>query len=392
MPTLRLTVVRQLAPFLLLATGSLYACGAESGPSKGPQEPQAVTVISAGRGTAQRNLELPGTVHPFEEAVIYPRAGGYLKRWYVDIGDQVKAGQVMAEIDTPDLDQQLAESQQRLAQAEANLKLAGITAERYRGLRSQDAVSAQEVDERSSDLDAKTAIYRAAKADVARLTEVSAFKSVRAPFSGIVGARNLEKTARGALIDAGSRQPDGWLYKINLINPLRVYISVPQAYMTMVRKGTESEIRIREFPGRTFKGTVSRTSQTLDPASRTLLTEVQIPNPKGELYPGLYAEATLRLAESIAPVTLPGSAVLTGSAGARVAVVDDRGRVSIRKVTLGRDLGKVVEILEGVREGERVIASPGDTLADGSMVRVAGGQSGTPPQAGPTTPRVAKQP
>ena len=214
-------------------------------------------------------------------------------------------------------------------------------------------------------------MYRGVKAEIDRLRDFATFKHVRAPFAGVVGARNLEKTARGALLDAGSRQPEAWLYKINLVDPLRVYVAVPQTYMTLIRKGTESEIAIREFPGRVYKGTVSRTSQSLDPASRTLLTEVQIPNPKGQLYPGLYANVKLLLTDEVAPVVVPGSAVLTGAGVSRVAVVDEHSRVSLRKVVLGRDLGKVVEILEGLKEGERVIASPGDTLADGTQVRLA---------------------
>ena len=335
------------------------------------QEVPVVTAVKASRGSPERVLRLPGTVHAFEEAVIFPRVSGYLKRWLVDIGDQVKAGQVIAEVDTPELDLQLAEAQQHLAQAEANLQLARVTAERYRSLREQDAVSAQEVDEHSSDLEAKTAMYRGVKAEIDRLRDFVTFKHVRAPFAGVVGARNLEKTARGALLDAGSRQPEAWLYKINLVDPLRVYVAVPQTYMTLIRKGTESEIAIREFPGRVYKGTVSRTSQSLDPASRTLLTEVQIPNPKGQLYPGLYANVKLLLTDEVAPVVVPGSAVLTGAGVSRVAVVDEHSRVSLRKVVLGRDLGKVVEILEGLKEGERVIASPGDTLADGTQVRLA---------------------
>ncbi len=374
---------------LVPAIGMSWSCVA--GSAGFVQEPPLVTAVKASRGVPERTLRLPGTVHPFEEAVIFPRVSGYLKRWLVDIGDQVKAGQVIAEVDTPELDQQLAEAQQRLAQAEANLQLARVTAERYRSLRAQDAVSAQEVDEHSSDLEAKTAMFRGVKAEIERLRDFAAFKHVRAPFAGVVGARNLEKTARGALLDAGSRDAAAWLYKINLIDPLRVYVAVPQTYMTLIRKGTDSEIEIREFPGRVYKGTVSRTSQTLDAASRTLLTEVQIPNPKGQLYPGLYANVKFVLTDEIAPVVVPGSAVLSSSGAARVAVVDERGHVSMRKVVLGRDLGKVVEIIEGVKEGERVISNPGDTLADGAPVRLVNEGGRPPAPAVPSSVNKAKQ-
>lgn len=357
----------------------------------GTAEPPTVSVVAVTRAPSDKVLSLPGSVHAFEEAVIYARVTGYLKRWLVDIGEHVKAGQVLAEIDTPDLDQQLAEARQRVEQSAANLQLAQSTADRYRKLLLQQAVSPQEVDERVSDLQAKRAMYEGARANVERLRELAAFKLVRAPFSGVIGARNLEKTARGALIDSGNRQADGWLYRINLIDPLRVRVAVPQTYVALVHKGGDAQVSIREFPGRIVKGSVARTAETLDAASHTLLTEVFVPNPKGDLFPGLYADVKLSLSASQAPLVIPGAALLTGAGGARVAVLDDKGFIRMRKVRTGRDLGKVVEVLAGLSEGDRVIASPSDNWADGTRARLApstGAPASSPAKAQPG-PRLA---
>ncbi|HZP92069.1 MAG TPA: efflux RND transporter periplasmic adaptor subunit [Burkholderiales bacterium] len=329
-----------------------------------------VSVTVAQRGKPEQELDLPGNIIAFEEAPIYARVNGYVKSWRADIGDKVKAGQLLAEIETPELDQQLRQAEENLGQVKAKLNLARITAERYKSLLKDDAVSQQEVDQWAADYEARKADYAAALAEVSRLRELKSFQKVYAPFAGTIGERNLAKAARGALIDAGSREASGWLYKLYQTDPLRIYISVPQNYMPLIKQGISAAILVREYPDRKFTGKVTRTSETLDPSSRTLLTEVQVRNQDGALRPGMYATIQFKLVEPAPPIVVPGLAVLTGGDGPHVAVVDDRGVVHLRKVQLGRDFGKTVEVLSGVAEGERLVMSPSDILQDGTKVRI----------------------
>lgn len=350
-----------------------------------PVAEPTVSIAVAQRGKADQQLELPGNIKAFEEAPIYARVSGYVKSWRADIGDKVKAGQLLAEIETPELDQQLRQAEENLGQVKAKLNLARITAERYTALLKDDAVSQQEVDQWAADYEARKADYAAAQAEVSRLRELKSFQKVYAPFSGTIGARNLDKAARGALIDAGSRDASGWLYKLYQTDPLRIYISVPQNYMPLIKQGISAAILVREYPDRKFGGKVTRTSETLDPSSRTLLTEVQVRNLDGALRPGMYATIQFKLVQPEPPIIVPGLAVLSGGEGSRVAVVDERGIVHMRKVQLGRDFGKSVEVLSGVSQGERLVMSPSDILQDGTKVRIAD-------QNPPSLPAMAKTP
>jgi membrane fusion protein, multidrug efflux system len=389
-----------VAVVLIITGGGFFLTRSEASKTKPAEIASSVptvNVIVAHRGKAEQEVVIPGSVKAFEEAPIYARVAGFVKKWYVDIGDSVKAGQLLAEIETPELDIQLQQSEEILGQVRAKLNLARITAERYQGLLKDQAVSEQEVDERVAEFQARKADYAAAQSETRRLKEMKSFQKVYAPFNGKVGSRNLDKAARGALIDAGSRDPGGWLYKIYQVDVLRVFVAVPQNYVPMIREGGTADVLVTEFPDRVFPGKVTRKSSTMDPSSLTLLTEVQVPNKDGKLYPGMYAKVGFRMSDPTPPIVVPGAAVISGGEGPRVAVVDDKGMVSIRKVQLGRDLGKTIEIVSGCAEGERLVMNPSDTLHDGSKVvavaladsRDAGAQPAAPaPAAGavPSTP------
>jgi len=328
---------------------------------------RAVTVTNATRLASSVQLALPGDVRAFEETKIYARADGYLLKWNSEIGAKVEAGQVLAEIDTPELDQELNQSRAALAQAQANIMLARSSAERWQGLIKDRAVSQQEVDEKTSALAAREADVKAAEAAVARLEKLSSFKEVRAPFAGTITRRHVDT---GALIRAGGNASA--LFELAQMDTLRVQVNVPQAYLRDIAIGAPVAIGVAEYPGRTFNGKVVRTSGAFDMATRTMLTEIEVPNRNGELFPGIHVDVQLSLAQANPPIIVPATAVIVRSEGLQVATVDDSDAIRLQKVQVGRDFGKTVEIVSGLSDGARVVTNPTDTLVEGSLVRIAG--------------------
>jgi RND family efflux transporter MFP subunit len=325
-----------------------------------------VVLIKAKSGPKTEDVVLPGTVQAVLDAPIYARTSGYVKAWYTDIGAQVTKGQLLAEIDTPEVDEQLRQAQADLNTAEANGRLAESTAKRWEALVRTDSVSKQENDEKAADAAAKNAAVAAARANVARLQQLEGFKRVVAPFDGIVTAR---KTDIGALINAGSGiGPE--LFHVADTSKLRIYVQVPQAYVPMVKTGMTANLRFIEFPGRDFPATVSTTAEAMDPTARTLLVELQVDNAKHELLPGGYTEVHLAVAPPDSAVRLPVNTLLFRAEGLRVAKVDGNSRVNLAHVALGRDFGTEVEVLTGVAPDEQIVINPPDSLREGQEVRV----------------------
>jgi len=313
-------------------------------------------------------------VRPFVEAPIYARASGYLKRWLVDLGGTVEAGQLLAEIDSPELNQELARARAELAQAEAALALARVTATRWADLLKTASVSEQETAEKQSDLALKSATVDGARANVHRLEELQSFERVTAPFAGVITAR---RTDVGELVAAaGGRE----LFRLAQTGTLRVYVRVPQTAARAVKLGQIAELTIPELPGRIVPAKVVRTSGAMDPSSRTLLTELEVDNAKGEILAGSYAQVRFPNAQSEAVLTLPSNTLLFRAEGLQVGVVGADGTVALRGVTLGRDFGATVEVLAGVGPADRVIVNPADSLLNGARVRLASPPAGTAPK------------
>jgi len=331
---------------------------------------RTVTVTNATRLASSVQLALPGDVRAFEETKIYARADGYLLERNSDIGAKVEAGQVLAEIDTPELDQELNQSRAALAQAQANLVLARSSAERWQRLLKDRAVSQQEVDEKTSALAAREADVKAAEAAVARLEKLSSFKEVRAPFAGTITRRHVDT---GALIRAGGNASA--LFDLAQTDTLRVQVNVPQAYLRDIAIGSTVAIAVAEYPGRAFPGKVLRTSGAFDATTRTMLTEIEVPNRNGELFPGIHVDVQLTLAQANPPIVVPARAVIIRGEGLQVAEVDDANAIRLQKVQAGRDLGRTVEIVSGLSDGARIVTNPTDTLVEGMPVRIAGTQT-----------------
>lgn len=327
-----------------------------------------VSVIAPERGAPGQEIVLPGTLRAFTDAPIYARTAGYLKRRTVDIGAHVRAGQLLAEIDTPEIDQQLQQARADLATADANLKLAETTAARYRALIARDVVSRQDLDSASSNEAAKRATVESARANVKRLEQLQAFRRIEAPFDGVITARNTEI---GALIDSGGAARE--LFHIAAMSRLRVFVSVPELYSRAARPGLAAELELKEFPGRRFPATLVRTANAIDLSTRTLLTEFDVDNRRGELLPGAYAEVHARLPSAAGALRLPTSTLMFRAEGLRVAILEGANRAALVPVTLGRDDGSSVEIVSGLSGGERVIDNPPDSLETGQEVRVAAG-------------------
>ncbi|MDI3260001.1 MAG: efflux RND transporter periplasmic adaptor subunit [Sinobacteraceae bacterium] len=325
-----------------------------------------VAVTHASPPAQNEALILPGNVQAWYDAPIYARTSGYLKRWYVDIGTRVKAGQLLAEIDTPEVDQQLRQAQADLATAQANDRLAQITAERYRALLATDSVSKQDADNALGDAAAKKALVASAQANVARLRELERFKRIVAPFDGVVTARNVDI---GDLIDAGSGNARE-LFHIADTRRLRVYVQVPQAQVPQLQPGMEAELHFTEYPGKTYPAKLVNMASAIDPAARTMLVELQTDNAHGELLPGAYAEVHFHLAPVAGSLRLASNTLLFRPAGMQVATVDHDDRVRLKTLTLGRDFGTTVEVLAGLSPEDRVIVNPPDAIADGERVTV----------------------
>jgi RND family efflux transporter MFP subunit len=323
-----------------------------------------VNVISPTPSKSDLGTPLPAEVQAFVQATIHARASGYLKNWFADIGDHVTNGQALAEIDTPELDQQLAQAKAELDQAQAALDLAKITADRWTELLKTASVSEQETAEKKADQVLKQANVEAARANLQRLENLKNFDRVTAPFAGTITARN---TDIGQLITAGSG-PE--LFRLAQTDPLRVYVRVPQPFVHALAPGQKAELTLTELPGRIFTAEVTRTAGAVDPVSRTLQVELQLPNPRAEIFAGSYAQ--VRFNEAAAPngLTISDNALIFRAQGMQVAVVGAQGRVSLHSVKLGRDFGNTVEVLDGLKIGDRVINNPPDSIADGMTVQV----------------------
>lgn len=343
--------------------------------------------VTHGSGTSQ--LTLPGTIQAVTEAPILARADGYLKRRLVDIGDHVKFGQVLAEIDAPELDQQsrqaaaavdqaqaaLEQSEANLEQGKANRELARITAERWATLTQRGLAARQDSDQYQAQLAAQNANVQAlekavaaqrsnvaaAKANLVRLQELQNYSIVKAPFDGVITVRNVDV---GALVSTGNTL----LYRIAQIEKLRTYVNVPQSSANAIHAGQQAVLTVSNFPGRTFHGTVTRTANALDPSSRTMLVDVDVPNGDRALFPGMYADVDLSGSRSNPPLVLPATTILFRTDGAQVAIVQPDGTVHLQKVTIGRDYGDRVEVLQGLSEGVEIIAAPGDSAREGARI------------------------
>jgi RND family efflux transporter MFP subunit len=309
---------------------------------------------------------LPGNTQAFTDTPIYARTNGYLKHWYFDIGARVKAGQLLADIETPEVDQQLQQAQADLATAQANYQLSQSTAARWQFLLKSDSVSKQETDEKIGDLNAKKAMLDSAASNVRRLQEMQGFQRIYAPFSGIVTARNVDI---GALIAAGSGGVGRELFHLASINILRVYVSVPEVYDRAAKAGAMGTLTLDEFPGRVFHGKIVRNSNAIDMASHTLLVEVDVDNPTGELLPGAYVSVHLKLPSEVRAVTIPSNALLFRQEGLRTAIVRN-GRTELVPIKIGRDFGKAVEVVDGLKADEPVILNPADSIISGTPVHV----------------------
>jgi RND family efflux transporter MFP subunit len=307
---------------------------------------------------------LPGQTEAYTDAPIFAQTSGYLKNWYFDIGAKVKAGDVLAEIDTPEVDQELAQAQAQLKVAQAALNLAEVTYRRSQDLYKRNVIAAEDFDTAADTYRENQAMIMADQANINQLEALEAFKIIRAPFNGVVTARN---TDIGDYIASGSGSQ---LFRMQQISPLRVYVNVPQAFADLVKIGNKAELTLEEFPGRKFLGHVTETAKAIDPTSRTLLTELQVPNETGELLPGAYALITLQVDDNSGILTIPSNALLFRSEGTAVGVVDANGQAEIRKITTNVNLGDKLEISQGLSETDQVILNPSDSLANGTPVKI----------------------
>ena len=325
-----------------------------------------VSVVHPEKVSTTTSVELPGQTQAYTDAPIFAQTSGYLKAWYFDIGAKVKAGDVLAEIDTPEVDQELAQAQAQLKVAQAALNLSQVTFQRMQDLFNRKIIAAEDFDTAADTNQENQATVVADQANVNQLEALEAFKTIKAPFDGIVTARDIDI---GASVAAGSGTQ---LFRVARISPLRVYVNVPQAVAQLVKPGAEADLSLSEFPVRTFSGQVTNTAVAIDPVSRALLVELQIPNESGELLPGAYAQVTLKLTGETGFYTIPASELLFRAEGSAVGVVHPDGKVEIRKITIKLNSGNTLQISEGLSEADQVIVNPSDSLADGMMVNVLG--------------------
>jgi RND family efflux transporter MFP subunit len=335
-----------------------------------------VTTTTAEPSAAGEELILPGAVQAFIEAPIYARTSGYLKSWETDIGSRVAKGQLLAQIETPEVDQQLTQAQADLATARANENLSKSTNVRWQGLLATQSVSKQDADEKAGDAAAKKAAADSAAANVARLRDLESFKRVVAPFTGVITARNTDV---GALINAG-QSAGTELFRIADTHKLRIYVRVPEPFASVTQPGLEAALHFTEYAERSFPAKIVRTSNSLDPALRTLQVELELDNAKGEIFPGAYAEVHFKLPANAETLRLPAKTVLFRAAGLQVATLDAQQRVKLKSIVQGRDFGNSIEVLSGLAPHERVVLNPPDSIADGVQVRIAapdGAQTGS---------------
>jgi RND family efflux transporter MFP subunit len=316
---------------------------------------------------AQEDLVLPGTLQAYVESPIYARTNGYLQKWYHDIGTRVPKGELLADIDTPEVDQQLSQARADLNTSQANANLSKITATRYQDLIKTDGVSKQEVDNAVGDYEAKAATVKSSEANVRRLEELESFKHVYAPFSGVITRRNIDT---GTLINAGNGGAQQELFTLAQTDPIRVYVSVQEMYSPSVRNGLGAFLELTQYPGQRFEGKVVRTAEAIDPNSRTLLTEVDVPNKNAQLFPGGYAQVHLQVKIAASRVQVPVNALLFRAEGLRAVVVDANHKTHLRQLTIGRDYGTSLEVLQGLEPTDWIVLNPADSLDEGQEVRV----------------------
>lgn len=326
----------------------------------------SVQIIHPKPGAPDQSLVLPGNTQAFSDTAIYARTNGYLKHWYYDIGAHVKRGTLLADIDTPEVDDQLRQARADLATAEATMKLAAITAERNENLLKTHSVATQDRDNAVGNLNTDKAIVQSKQAAVAQLEKLQSFERVEAPFDGIVTARAIDV---GALIAAGGAAPARELFHMVATDTLRVYVSVPEIYSPAMKVGAKEAITLDEFPGQTFDGVLVRTSNSIDPVSRTLLVEVDVPNPTGQLLPGAYVFVHFNLPPGANSVTLPANTLLFRKEGLQVGIVRD-GKVDLVPIKIGHDYGDSVEVISGVKATDDVVLNPADSLESGTSVLV----------------------
>ena len=362
---------------LLAIWGILSRLIARSALAHDAHEAAIPTVITAKphQGPAADALVLPGSVQAYYEAPIYARTSGYLKAWHTDIGTAVKKGQLLAEIEAPEVDQQLRQAEADLGTARANYELARSTNERWQGLLATESVSQQDADQRAGDAAAKSAAQMSAAANVARLREMEGFKRVVAPFAGVVTQRNTDV---GALINAG-QAPGSALFRVADTHRLRIYVQVPQAYAAQVRTGMSASLEFTDHPGQHYSAAVASTAHALDAVSRTLQVELQIDNASGELLPGAYVQVTFALPPSSGTLRVPVNAVIFRGKTPQVATVDEAQRVRLRDIAEGRDFGTEIEVLAGINANDTLVLNPPDSIADGQQVRIQ------PPQPQPAS-------
>ena len=328
---------------------------------------QPVRVIHPVRGKLSSELSLPGMIQAFSQSPIHARVDGYVRTWYVDIGAHVTKGQLLAEIDAPEVDQQLNQARAMLNQAQTSLALAKVTAPRYQELIKTNSVSQQEVDQNNQNLAAQEANVQAATAAVGRLEQMQSYEKIVAPFDGVITER---KTDFGDLVNAGNAGVGRELFRISQNNVVRVFVTVPEEFSTQVKPGTRASMDVISLPNRHFAASVTRTADSIDITSRTLTVELDVPNPSGELLSGAYANVHFQLPLNVVPLVLPSSTILFQADGPQVGIVNSQNQVELRKVTLGHDFGDTIEIMAGVRSADAVVANPPDSLTNGMRVAV----------------------
>ena len=337
-----------------------------------------VSVIHPLAESGQEDLVLPSTLQAYVESPIYARTTGYVKKWYHDIGSRVQQGELLADIDTPEVDQQLSQARADLGTSQANSNLSKITATRYEELIKTDGVSKQEVDNAVGDYAAKKATVQSSEANVRRLEELESFKHIYAPFSGVITRRNIDI---GNLINAGNGGSAQELFFLAQTDPIRAYVSVPEVYASAIRPGLGAFLELTQFPSQKFQGKVARTADAIDLASRTLNTEVDVPNRSAQLLPGGYAQVHLLVKVTGARLQVPVNALLFRSEGLRAVVVDADHKTHLRPLTIGRDYGTTLEVLQGLDADDWIVLNPADSLDDGIQVNVK--QVAQPPQGEP---------
>jgi RND family efflux transporter MFP subunit len=351
-------------------------------------ETMAVPTVAIIHPTPQggdEDLVLPGTLQAYVESPIYARTNGYLRKWYHDIGSHVEKGDILADIDTPEVDQQLMQARADLVTAQANERLSQITATRYTELLKTDGVSKQEVDNVNGDLEAKRATTQSSEANVRRLEELKSFQRVYAPFSGVITQRNVDI---GTLINAGNGGTSQQLFYLAQTDPIRVYVNVPEAYAPSIRRGLGGYLELTQFPGEKFQGQVVRTAEAIDLSSRTLLTEVDVPNKSGRLLPGGYAQVHLQVKVNQQRLLVPVNSLLFRSEGLRAVVIDANHRVHLQPLQIGRDYGTSLEVLDGLNLADWIVLNPADSIENGQEVHT---KEVPNPLATPTVPSAGGQ-